>query len=69
MKKYPKKLYGPREFALLGSSLVLGVAVYLGTRYHQNGRLSGVDMFSAAAAFILCVAIVAVVARTGNRED
>jgi len=68
-KKDPKKLYGPREYALLGGSLVLGVIVILGTRYYQNGRLSGVDVFSTVAAFILGVVIVAVVARKGNRED
>ncbi len=69
MKKDPKKLYGPREFALLGGSLVLGVAVYLGTRCHQNGRLSTIDVFSSVAGFTLCVVLVAVVARRGNRED
>ena len=64
MKKDPKKLYGPREFALLGGSLVLGVVVFLGTRYHQNGRLSAIDVFSVAGAFILSAVV-----RTGNRED
>ena len=69
MGKDPKKLYGPREFALLGGSLVLGVVVYLGTRYYQSGRLSWIDVFSAVGAFIIGVVTVAVVAHKGNRED
>lgn len=69
MKKDPEKLYGPREFALLGGALVMGIAVFLGTRFRQSGRLSAVDVFACVAAVILSVVVMAVIVRTANRKD
>ena len=68
MTTNPQKLYGPKQIAIISCSMVAGIAFYLFRRFHENGRLTPVDVIVGGGTLIIGAIIAVVIVRRGNRK-
>lgn len=64
-----RKLYGPKQLALIAISGIIGIGFFLTRRYYEDGKLGRIEFIATAVSIAMLVTITAIVVRKGNREE